>query len=294
MNLRHALEIFVVSHRGLTVPRALQLYKWSGTLLLNYVGDVPIGDITLHDLRLWRSHIAEHKSPRGGRVSVYTVRGHLRRIKRIFKWLAEEKYIETSPAGRLRLPKKPHIAPKDIPISDIMRLLEEAERSGPRDLAIVRLLAETGARAGGIAGLKVSDVDFVLRNGRAWARVVEKGNKERYIFFGEKTLNILRAYMVVRPTDQGDSLFIGRRGGLSPSGIYQMLKRLAGRNGVRRFNPHGFRHATARRLLRNGASIEDIAAILGHSSTGVTKEFYARWDAETVAIRHKMYGGLDD
>ncbi len=251
-----------------------------------------------HHYRIQSSFVARASIKNGfttwGQSITMDSAGHLKRIKHFFHWLVQEEYLEKSPADRLEIPAKPQIPPKDIPASDIKRLIQEAEKSSLRDLAIVRLLAETGARVGGISGLRVSDVDLNVINGRARALVIEKGNKARYIFFSEKTANVLRDYLAERSASNGEFLFLGRNGNLTNEGIYQILKRLAKRANIRRFNPHAFRHATARRLLTNGASMEDIAAILGHSDTKVTKEFYATWDIATLAQRHLVYGGLDE
>lgn len=294
MYLQQTIDIFLASHIGLLKPRVLWLYEWSGRLLVNFLGNILIEKITVYNLRLWRGELSEMNSSRGGKISPWTVRGHLKRIKRIFNWLVQEGYLEKSPAARLEIPPKPQILPKDIPAADIRRLLQEAENSSLRDLALVRLLAETGARVGGICKLRISDLDLTLINGRARAQVTEKGDKTRYIFFSEKTVNVLKAYLAVRPADRGEALFWGRHGHLTEEGVYQILKRLAKRANVQRFNPHAFRHATARRLLNNGAGMEDIAALLGHSDTKVTKEFYAIWDTATLAARHLAYGGLDE
>ena len=295
MYLQQAVNIFLTSNAGLLKPTVLKLYEWTGKLLVESLRNPPVENITVYTLRQWRGRLSGTKSIRRGvKVSTWTVRGHLARIKRLFNWLVQEDYIEKSPASRLEMPPQPKVPPKDIPAGDIKRLIEEAEKSSLRDLAIVRLLAETGARVGGLCGLRVSDIDLKIINGRARALVVEKGDRARYVFFSEKTADVVQKYLLVRPSDRGDALFLGKRGHLTGMGVYQILKRLAKRSGVKRFNPHAFRHATARRLLKNGASMEDIAALLGHSATKVTKDFYAAWDIDTLAARHSTYGGLDN
>ena len=84
-----------------------------------------------------------------------------------------------------------------------------------------------------------------------------------------------------------------KRGGpLSGNGVYQMLQRLAKKAGVKRFNPHSFRHAWARRALRNNLDLGSVSQILGHTSIKVTHEFYGFWDEGELPERHRL-GQLD-
>ena len=71
-----------------------------------------------------------------------------------------------------------------------------------------------------------------------------------------------------------------------------MLKRLARRADVKRFNPHSFRHAWAQRALEHGARLEDIGEILGHNDIKTTKEFYTIWDNKRRRKIHQKYGRL--
>ena len=131
-------------------------------------------------------------------------------------------------------------------------------------------------------------------NNRGADRVREKGDKTRKVCFGEVTKIALQAWLVVRPRDKwGDVVFVGKRGPLTPSGVYRVLERLASTGGVEgRFNPHSFRHALARRLLRHGADMGIVSQILGHSDMETTHRFYARWTEDELSERHRQYGGV--
>jgi len=107
--------------------------------------------------------------------------------------------------------------------------------AGVRDWALLLYLRNTGAQISGLVGTYVSDLD--LQNKRLY--VMDKGGFGHYIYFGEVAFSALVGCVVSR--DPGDALF-----GLSRGSAYSMLRRLAVRCGVKRFNPHSFRHAFAR------------------------------------------------
>jgi integrase/recombinase XerD len=94
-----------------------------------------------------------------------------------------------------------------------------------------------------------------------------------------------------------DVVFVSKRNGeaLMPSGVYQVLKRLAKRTGVTgRFNPHAFRHNRAREAMNNGATLADVEQILGHSDGATTMRFYSRWDDHELKKRHSQFSPLAD
>ncbi len=136
----------------------------------------------------------------------------------------------------------------------------------------------------------------MLENRRAL--VYEKGRggrkKAQYVYFSEYTKGAIEEYLRVRPESGSDRLFVSKRGGdMTPRAVYQVLKRLAGKAGVRgRFNPHAFRHGWAREALRNGADLGTVSDILGHSSIEVTKKFYARWADDELRERHDRFTWL--
>lgn len=178
---------------------------------------------------------------------------------------------------------KLQIDPADISDDDINRLIGAAKT--PRDRALIMMLAESGCRVGGVAGLTMDRLNMPQRK----AQVIEKGEKRRNIYFSRATAHAIDDWLEIRPDNKGNNVFVGKKGNLTISGVYQILKRTAKLAGVRRFNPHSFRHAIGRYMLHNGASIEDIAAVLGHSSAEITKLYYAPWNDAEIQKRHQRY-----
>jgi len=230
----------------------------------------------------------------------------VRQVKHFFNWCVKRGCLERSPAELLCLPKLPQgEPPKAISDADLERLLTTALQAKlPREYALLRLLAETGCRLGGLLGLKPEDIE--LEHQRGWVR--EKGKRTRRVAFGQQTKIALQAWLIERPCylkggskrnkncqRDDDQLFLGRQGNLTESGVHRLLQELAIKAGVEgRFNPHSFRHGLARRLLEHDADIGTVSRILGHSDITTTHEFYACWTEEELMQRHQRYGGVLD
>jgi integrase/recombinase XerD len=227
-----------------------------------------------------------HESLESRDLSPHTIRSHLRAARILFRWLHDEGHITANPAARLRLPRPPDCPPKAISETDIQRLIDAADNT--RDQAIVLFLADTACRVGALCSLRLAALNLETQR----ATVTEKGGKTRRVYFGKRTAAALGDYLQNRQNDE-ERLFTGQRGALTSSGIYQILKRLAKRAGVERFNPHSFRHGWARAALERGADLATVADVLGHSSVTVTHQYYARWTDEELQERHARYSWLN-
>lgn len=233
-----------------------------------------LGDITITHLRQWQA--GRNALVKAGESSAHTMHRYSRDLITFFNWCVEEGLLDTSPAARLPLPRLPKDElPANISDLDLMRLLDEAYKSGPRDYAILRFLANTGCRVSGLTSLRLGGLEFDMLR----ANVTEKGQKSRYVYFNLPTANAIRAYLVERSTKYDDHIFIGLRGPLTRSGISSLLKRLAKAGGVEGvYNPHSFRHAWARRALEQCRfDLGAVSHYLGHSRIDVTHQFYNRW-----------------
>lgn len=299
MVLKTALKRFIYALDGEVQPATLDWYNSHLTTLLNELGDTDITNITIDDLRAWRHQqfhqhtryaTHPHRREKPGGISIYTKRGRIRALKRFFGWLCEETYITTNPAQRIKAPPKPsNREPKAVSEEDILKLYHAA-RNLPRELALLHILDETGARVGGIANLKLGNIS---RNKRTLI-VTEKGGKTRPVYLTEDGGIALQSWLNIRPNVDNNAVFITERTGtpLSTCGIYQALKRLAKTANVKRFNPHSFRHAFAREMLNSGASLDTVSDLLGHSGITVTAENYAIWTKDEIKNKHHKFSQI--
>jgi site-specific recombinase XerD len=262
------VEAFLLSLNGVTSPATLIWYRRRLLDLADYLDGAPIETVTVHDLRRWRVMLCESRS-----YSPHTLHGYIRAARRLFHWLEDEGVLSANPARRLELPRLPRGQVKGIEHEDLKRMLAAALASCPRDLALCWFFYSTAARLGGVSNLKLGD----LKLDRGMAYVTEKGNKTRAVFLVPQAVEALRAWLSVRPESPDDHVFLGLRGPLKGSGVYQVLERLAKAAGVASgWNPHSFRHRRLRDLQAAGVSLGVVSQIAGHADVSVTADIYGR------------------
>lgn len=169
------------------------------------------------------------------------------------------------------------------------RLLEQPnvrKRGGRRDMVLLSVLYDTGARVQEICDLRVRDVRL---ESPALVTLTGKGCKSRQVPLLGNTVNLLRNYMeehgLHRNGKQDMSLFYNQRyAALTRGGITHILQKYANKiecpDIPLRITPHILRHSKAVHLLQAGINIILIRDILGHVSVQTT-EMYARVDMET-------------
>jgi integrase/recombinase XerD len=198
----------------------------------------------------------------------------------------DEGLLPANPATRLELPRLPKGIVKGIPQDDLDKILDAARESGPRDYALVWFFYSTAARVGGVVNLRVEDLD--LEHGRA--KVREKGNKERPVFLIAPAVESMRAWLEKRPDVEDHHVFIGKRGPLKESGVYQVIKRLAASAGVAHgWNPHNWRHRRLRDLQANGLPLGVLSQYAGHSGVEVTANIYGTMCADDLQLVVSRY-----
>jgi len=287
MKLTEALDALCIATRANGCsPRTVQSYRQKIAPMIEYVGDIDIEDVTVHDLR---AYVATQMD---SDLSPFTVASRIRHAKRLWNFLEEEGLIEENPADRIRTPHPKRKTPKGISREDLKRLLEDAQGDDLHDLrdrALILFLADTGARVGGVCGLCMEELELEA----GLARVTEKGGKTRQVPFTRLTAVSLRAWIDAAEIEKGP-VFLGlgprSEGALSPSGVHKMLSRRAESAGCEGpTNPHAFRHGFAREYLKNGGDLGTLADLLGHSTVMITKEYYAVFKMQELQEKHRKH-----
>jgi site-specific recombinase XerD len=293
VRLSEAIDALCIATRASgRSPRTLQSYREKLSYLVAFLEDAPIEGITTTDLRRYLAHLWDRD------LSPFTVNSRVRALKRLFNFLEAEGIIADNPARRIRVPRPKRDEPKGISWSDFLALLETTDGDSladVRDRAVIMFLFDTACRVGGLCGLEVDDLDMERRR----AKVREKGNKTRFVFFEELTARAVDDWLKIRPRDRGDWLFIsfgGQSDKLTTRGVSHMLRRRGKRAGCRGpVNPHAFRHGFARHFLMDGGDLSALCDILGHSDVSVTKAFYGIFttgDLQEQHGRHTPIAGL--
>lgn len=214
-----------------------------------------------------------------------TARSRQLGVRRFSAWLEEEGEIDTDPLLGLKSPKLDHKVTESLTDDELRRLIKACtgkEFRDRRDEAIVRLMAETGMRAGEVCGLTVNDVD--LNRGLVTVRR-GKGGKGRVAPFGDQTARAVDRYLRMRRNHllaANPALWLGDRGkSLEYYGLHKALKFRADRAGLQKFHPHLLRHTAASRWLAAGGSEGGLMAVAGWA----TRDMIDRYTRSTAADR---------
>ena len=153
---------------------------------------------------------------------------------------------------------------------------------------MIECFLSTGCRVGEISSIKIEDVDF--RKGECI--VHGKGNKERKVFFNDRSILRLSEYIDYRK-DNCEYLFCSIKKPfkrLNVGGVETNIRNIGEKAGVTNCHPHRFRRTMACNALKKGMPIEQIQALLGHENIETTK-VYLCIDTDKLAVEHNRYLG---
>ena len=206
-------------------------------------------------------------------VSASTRARKLSSIKSFYKYLTvRTKQLQENPVADLEYPKLRKSLPKYLTMEQSAALLSSVSgQNQVRDYAILMLFLNCGIRRAELVGLNISDVyeDRI--------RVVGKGNKERFVYFGTPCRKAIDAYMIQRKerilTDNR-ALFGSRNGNrISVTAVHRLVEKALKQAGLdsTQFSAHKLRHTAATMMLSGGVDVKTVQEVLGHENLNTTQ-----------------------
>ena len=182
------------------------------------------------------------------------------------------KQLTENPVADLEYPKLRKSLPKYLTLEQSAALLKSISGiNEKRDYAILMIFLNCGIRRSELVGLNVSDVyeDRI--------RVVGKGNKERFVYFGSACRKAIDAYMEERNkkilTDNR-ALFGSRNGNrISVTAVHRLVEKALKQAGLdsTQFSAHKLRHTAATMMLSGGVDVKTVQEVLGHENLNTTQ-----------------------
>lgn len=222
-----------------------------------------------------------------------TVCKKLSALKSFYRFLLQRGKVSVDPVSSLQGPKKEKTLPQFVREGEMDRLLDgnffPDTLEGQRDRLILLLLYSTGIRLSELCGLDWDDVEM----GQRQLKVLGKRNKQRIVPFGNELYEALANYKAKLEQLPGEqvqtkavlvNLKTGKR--LSRENVYKTVRHyLTCVTTLKKRSPHVLRHSFATAMLNNGADLEAVKDLLGHTNIATT-EIYTHTTFEELK---KMY-----
>lgn len=202
-----------------------------------------------------------------------SVNRKLTTLKTFFKYLISEGTLVENPTRKIIAPKGSKKLPDFIEKSSMDKLLDKIKFpdgfEGQRDKLIIDVFYMTGIRLSELLSIKSSDINAV----DGTLKVLGKRNKERIIPLSNHLLKELELFLVENSINH--YVFINQKGDqLHAKNIYIIVNKYLGMVSTKKKrSPHILRHTFATHMLNNGADINSIKEILGHSNLSATQVY---------------------
>lgn len=250
------------------------------TFLKNECEDIDIKSVDTDIIRKWVVSLMENK------LTARSANRKLSALKSFFKYLLRTGEVTKDPTRRVSGPKIKRPLPSFVDDKDMEHMLAEVDGESifeqVRNKTMLELFYVTGMRRAELIGLKDTDIDFSAGN----IQVTGKRNKQRLIPFSNNTKSLLEEYIIIR-NEQVENLsgylFVKKNGEkLYPMLVYRIVSQnLKWIPTLSKTSPHVLRHTFATAMLNNGADINAVKELLGHSSLAAT-EIYTHTSFEEL------------
>lgn len=248
--------------------------------LKEHFSETDINSVDSDIIRLWIVSLMEAK------ISARSVNRKLSTLKSFYKYLLKIGEISINPVKKITGPKIPKPIPAFVNTTDMDEILDDINFDKSfeslRDQIMIELFYATGIRRAELIGLKDTDIDFSNET----IQVTGKRNKQRIIPFSDGMKTLLEEYISTRnkEVEAISGYFFVRDNGkqLYPMLVHRIVNdHLEQVPTLSKTSPHVLRHSFATSMLNNGADINAVKELLGHSSLAAT-EIYTHTSFEEL------------
>ncbi len=257
--------------------------NYSDYTILNYKNDIleyfhyldkenlDFSDIIYSDIRFYLIYLKEEKKDNNASIN-----RKLSALRSFYKYLVNEGIVKNNIFSLLSGPKRSRKLPRYFEYNELEELFLISDKKTPvgqRDLLLLEMLYATGVRVGELVHIKVCDINLSEKT----ILILGKGNKERYVTYGEYCEDILKLYLSdgrnALNKENSDYLFFNQNGGhLTERGVRYILNQLIQKTSIhKKISPHMIRHSFATHLLNEGCDLLTVQKLLGHESIKATQ-----------------------
>ena len=256
--------------------------NYSNHTIINYGKDLKVFLTFLNEQKINNWESISYKTIRNFLEFLYeldyskkSVARHISSLRSLYKYLLKENIVSNNPLVLVSNPKLDQKLPKFLYYDELEKILSIPDKTtlfGMRDLTILETFYSTGIRVSELTNIKLTDIDFSNRT----IKILGKGNKERYVLFGDVLKSYLKDYLSLRnEIAKCDYLFINKYGnGLTDRGVRSIIENILKKGAISyHISPHTLRHTFATHLLDNGADLRVVQELLGHESLSSTQVY---------------------
>ncbi|XDD53181.1 site-specific tyrosine recombinase XerD [Leptospira sp. WS4.C2] len=228
------------------------------------------------------------------KISAKTLAREVVAIRQFYKYLRDEKRLDSNPTEKIETPEVARTIPDyltQVEIEELFRNIKEDNLYELRDKCIFELLYSSGLRISEACNLRMTDIDMENMT----ITVEGKGGRQRLVPFGEKSLEILKKYLVESRTEilkkrTCEFVFVSKKGSyINRKSVWRLLNHYIKRTKIKKkVTPHTLRHSFATHLLENHADLKSVQELLGHIDISTT-QIYTHMANKTLKEVHKKF-----
>ncbi len=225
------------------------------------------------DLRFYLAYLKDKKHAHHSSID-----RKLSALRGLYHYLANEKVVSSNAFSLIHGLKKEKKLPRYFEYNELEALFQIPDITTPigqRDRLIIEMLYATGLRVGELIHIKFCDIDF----SEHCILILGKGNKERYVHYGDYCEEILQLYLkdgyLKLNVKNEEYLFLNSHGNvITERGIRYILDQIIQKTSLsKKISPHMLRHSFATHLLNEGCDLLTVQKLLGHESIRATQVY---------------------